>query len=217
MPALDDELARAASEFETLDELRTDIEERLHDQLEAELDAQFRERALDAVVDTATVAGIEPLVERRAAALLTALARSLEQRGITVETYLTATGRTPEALEASTRAEAERAVRREVVLEAVADKLGIEISDDEIAELIRREAAEAGDDPEEAVESIRERGSFDQIRADLRLRKALDVIAEDVKKIPVELAQAREKLWTPEKENVGSGMKIWTPGSEEKP
>jgi hypothetical protein len=47
------------------------------------------------------------------------------------------------------------------------------------------------------------------------MRKALDEIAAGVKPIPVELAQAREKLWTPEKEKTPSGMNIWTPGSEE--
>jgi len=39
--------------------------------------------------------------------------------------------------------------------------------------------------------------------------------AADVKRIPVELADAREKLWTPEKEKEGTKMNIWTPGSEE--
>ena len=217
LPELGDDLARTASEFETLDELRADIEARLGQQLEAELEVRFREDALDAVVATATVDGIEPLVERRAAALLNALARSLERRGITTETYLAATGQTAEALQASTREEAERAVKREVVLEAVADKLDIRVPDEEIEQLIREEAAEAGDDPDETVTAIRERGGFDQIRGDLRLRKALDEIAAGVKKIPVELARAREKLWTPEKEKGGTGMKIWTPGSEEKP
>jgi trigger factor len=218
LPPVDDELARAASEFETLAELRADIEARLRDQLEAELEARFRENALDALVESTTVTGIEPLVQRRAAALLNALARSLEQRGITVDTYLRATGRTAEALQASTMVEAERAVKREVVLEAVADKLAVEITDDEIEELIHSEATAAGEEPDSAVEALRARGDFDQIRQDLRLRKALDEIAAGVKRIPVELAQARERLWTPEKEEkVGSGMKIWTPGSEETP
>ena len=59
-------------------------------------------------------------------------------------------------------------------------------------------------------------GGFEQLRDDLRLRKALDEIVAGVKRIPVDLARAREKLWTPEKEKGGREMKIWTPGSEEK-
>jgi trigger factor len=106
-------------------------------------------------------------------------------------------------------------VKRELVLEAVADQLEVQVSDEEIEELIRREAADADEDPDKAVASLREGGGFEQLRSDLRLKKGLDEIVAGVKRIPVDLARAREKLWTPEKEKGGAGMKIWTPGSEE--
>lgn len=215
LPELDDDLARSATEFETLAELRGDIESRLREQLEAELEARFRQDALDALVDATAVEGIEPLVERRANALLTSLVRGLKERGIDAETYLTATGQTAEQLQATTRAEAERQVKRELVLEAAAGKAEINVSDDEVEELIRTEAAEAGEDPDEMVAAMRERGGFEQLRGDLRAKKALDEIVAGVKRIPLDLAKAREKLWTPEKEKGGTGMKIWTPGSEE--
>ncbi len=124
LPPLDDELAQATSEFETLAELRADVESRLREQLEAELEAQFRENALDALVDASTIEGIDPLVDRRANSLLAGFLRSLEQRGIKPETYLTMTGQSPEQLQQNMRAEAERAVKRELVLEAVADAQG---------------------------------------------------------------------------------------------
>ena len=123
--------------------------------------------------------------------------RSLQQRGIDPQAYLTMTGQTPEALQANARAEAERAVKRELVLEAVADKEQIEVTDEEVEALIREEAAAADQDPDEAIETMRERGGFDQLRGDLRLRNALDVVAGGVQPISVELAQARDKLWTP--------------------
>jgi trigger factor len=217
LPDADDELARSVSEFETIADLRADLEARLREQLEAELDARFRTDALDALVDASTVEGAEPLVERRAAALATTLVRSLERQGVSFETYLSATGQTAEAVQAGARAEAERAIRRELVLETVADEQGIEVSDEEIEEAIRGEAAVADEDPEEAIRLLRERGGFDRLRNDLRMRKALDEVVSGVKRIPVELAKAREKLWTPEKEKGGTGMKIWTPGSEERP
>ena len=81
LPAADDELARSSSEFETIAELRADIEARLREQLSEELDARFRQDALDALVAASTIEGVEPLVERRAAALLNGLVRSLERRG----------------------------------------------------------------------------------------------------------------------------------------
>ena len=113
------------------------------------------------------------------------------------------------------RAQAERAIRRELVLDAVADKLGIEITDEELEAFVREQSEAVGDDPDTTLATLRERGALEALRSDLRMRKALDEIAAGVKPIPVELAQAREKLWTPEKEKSTSGMNIWTPGSEE--
>jgi trigger factor len=215
LPELDDDLARAASEFETLDELRGDLEARLREQLEEELDARFRENAVDALVDVSDVGPIEPLVERRSAELLTGLVRSLERRGISFQTYLAMTGQPQDAVVGRLREQAAQAVKRELVLDAVANRLGTEVSDEEVDELIREQAVEVGEEPERIGTVMRETGGFEQLRADLRLKKALDEVVSQVRRIPVELAQAREKLWTPEKEKAGAGMKIWTPGSEE--
>ena len=86
--------------------------------------------------------------------------------------------------------------------------------DEEIDELIESQSEE-GDDIEESKRLLQENGGYERIRADLRLKKALDEIVAGVKRIPVELAAARDKLWTPEKEKEGTKMNIWTPGSEE--
>jgi trigger factor len=215
LPALDDELARATSEFETLAELRADVEERVRTAVAAELEAQFREDAVDALVAASTVEVADALVERRTAELWAGLERSLERRGIAVEVYLTMIGQPQEQVLARMREEAERAFKRELVLEAAADELGIEVSDEDVEALIRSEAEEAGENADEVMSVMRERGGFDKLRGDLRLKKALDEIVAGVARIPVELARAREKLWTPEKEKGASGMKIWTPGSEE--
>jgi trigger factor len=214
LPALDDELARAATEFETLADLRSEIETRLREQLEDELTIRLREAAVDALVDASDVDTVEPLIERRTAELWGGIARSLERRGISAETYLTMTGQTAEELVARLRAEADRSLKRELVLDAVADKLDIDVTDEEIDELIREQVAD-GDDPEEAKRLLQESDGYEKLRADLRLKKALDEVAGGVKRIPVELARAREKLWTPEKEKGTKGMNIWTPSSEE--
>lgn len=214
LPELDDELAQAVTEFETLAELREDIEGRLAEQLEDELTVRLREAAVDALVEASQVETVEPLVERRTAELWTGIARSLQRRGVSAETYLTMTGQSAEEVVARLRAEAERSLKRELVLDAVATKLEIEVADAEIDELIQEQTPD-GDDPQEAARVLRESGGYEKLRADLRLKKALDEVAAGVKRIPVELAAAREKLWTPEKEKGSKGMNIWTPSSEE--
>ena len=218
LPPLDDELARAASEFDTLGGLRADIEARLREQLEEELEAEFRAEAADRLVQASRIEASGPLVDARARELLEGMARSLQRRGVSVETYLAVTNQTPEQLIEHLRAEAARAVARELALEAVADRLGIEISDEALRAFIREQAEAAGEDAvEETVERVWQGPVREQLREDLRLRAALDRVAADVKRIPIDLARAREKLWTPEKGAAPSETKLWTPASKERP
>ncbi len=215
LPPVDDELAKAASEFETLDELRAEIEGRLRVQLEEELDAQFRTAAVDALVAATRFEVADGLVQSRAVELWNALVRSLERRGISAEAYLRLSNRSPQEIQADIEEEARRALAREIVLEAAADKLGLEVSDEDIDELIREEAEAADEDPEELIGQVKAAGRYEALRADLRLRRALDRLAAEVKRIPLELAEARDKLWTPEKEKPETAAKLWTPGSKE--
>jgi trigger factor len=215
LPALDDDLARATTEFDTLAELRDDIESRLREQLDDEIERAFRAETVDRLVDASNVDASGPLVEARASELLNGLARSFERRGISLETYLQLTNESPEDLRERLLEEAKRSVARELVLDAVADKLGLEVSDDEIAELIRAEAEAGEEDPEELLAQIRESPTFERLREDLRLRKALDSVVAEVEPIPAELARARDKLWTPEQEKAPGDTKLWTPGSKE--
>src|SRR6476659_6770481 len=190
LPPLDDELAKAASEFDTFDALRTEIEERLTGEIADELEGLFRAAAVDELVRATNFMPTGPLVELRTRELLNGLARSLQQRGIDANTYLQVTGQSPEELEQRLRAEATMSVARELVLEAVADKLGIEVVDDEI------------------LEEVIAQGGADSVRGDIRLKKALDRVAADVKPIAPDLHEARESIWTPEKEQPAEAPKL---------
>jgi trigger factor len=215
LPPLDDDLARTTSEFDTLDALRSDIERRIAEQLEDRAEGEFRAAAVDELVKATDVQAAGPLVEARTRELITGLARSLQARGIDADTYLNLTGQTPEALEERLRAEASQSVARELVLEAVADKLGLQVTDEEIEELIREQAELHEDDPDQAVEQVFAGGGHEALRGDLRLRKALDRVAAEVKRIPAEVARTRDEIWTPEKETPPTETNLWTPGSKE--
>jgi trigger factor len=215
LPELDDELARSASEFDTIADLRADIEGRLREQLDAEIENAFRANAVDALVTASKVSPAGPLVESRTRELLSGFIRSLERRGIAPETYLQLTGRTAEELTASMQLEAALSVARELVLEAVADKVGIEVSDDEVKQLVREQAESAGEDADKVIDDLWQHGRHEDLREDLRLRAALDRVAAEVKPIPIEQAEAREAIWTPDKEKPEQETKLWTPGSKE--
>jgi trigger factor len=216
LPPLDDELARAASEFDTVEQLRADIEGRLREQLEEEIEGQFRAAAADRLVEATGVRPSGQLVESRANELLAGLLRTLERRGISADTYLAVTNQTPEQLRERLTAEAAQSVARELVLEAVAEKAGLEVTDEELKDFIREQAREAGEEDVEAVvDGIWQNGRHELLREDLLLRRALDRVVAEVKPIPVDLARAREKLWTPEKETTPGERNIWTPGQRE--
>src|SRR5439155_1713669 len=87
LPPLDDDLARAASEFETFAELRDDVESRLREQIEEEVETRFRADAADALVAASKVDAAGPLVESRTRELLRAFARQVEARGVELETF----------------------------------------------------------------------------------------------------------------------------------
>ena len=216
LPEIDDELARAASEFDSIAELRASIESTLRQQLDAEIDAAFRMSAVDELVRASQVQPAIPLVRTRAADLLTGFARSLERRGVSLETYLAASGGSSADLERQMVLEAAVSVARELALEALAERAAIEVSDDDVKAYIREETEASGElDADGVIEDVWAHGQQESIREDLRLRAALDRLVADVKPIAPELAEARDKLWTPDKEKAEGETKLWTPGSKE--
>jgi trigger factor len=215
LPPLDDELARAASEFDTLAELSADLEQRMQDVLDEEAETQYRAAAVDSLVQASNVQVGGPLVEARTRELLNGLGRSLESRGISAEAYFQLSGQTAEQLVQRMTQEAALSVARELVLEAVADQLELEVTDSEVEDLIREQAELSGDDPDAAIKQVFDSGRQELLRSDLRLRKALDRVAAEAKRIPLEVARAREEIWTPDKESQPTETKLWTPGSKE--
>jgi trigger factor len=211
LPPLDDTLATSASEFDTLEELRADIVSRIEGLLQKEAESQFRVAAVDELVKASKVEVASLVVEVRTRDLLSAFVRQLEARGIDPVAYLRAAGVSGAELEQRFREEAANSIGRELVLEGVADKLGIEVSDDEIrADLL------ADGEAEEEVDEFIDAGGADRVRPDLRLKKAVDRIAAEVTPISQELANARESIWTPGKEEgVAAEKKLWTPGEKE--
>jgi trigger factor len=216
LPPLDDDLARSASEFETFAELRADVESRLREQIEEEIETRFRADAADALVAASKVDAAGPLVDSRTRELLRGLARQVEARGLDLETFLAMSGQQPEDLVARLHDEAQRSVARELVLDTVAEQLELDVPDSEVEELVREQAEPVGDDPEEMLVALRESGRFESLREDLRLRKALDRVAADVKRIPLAQAEAREAIWTPDKENPPTETKLWTPDQQQR-
>jgi len=211
LPELDDDLARSASEFDTLDELRADIEQRIREQIEAEVDEAFRRAALDRLVEASNVQVSGPLVDARTRTLLGELDAVLQRSGGSLEAYLQMSGDSAEDLIRRLRDQAAASVAGELVLEAAADQLGIQVSDEEVDQAFR----DRFEEPDKIIEQAHAAGAYDTERESMRLSRALDRIAAEVERIAPEQAAAREAIWTPDKEKPATETKLWTPGSKE--
>lgn len=219
LPELDDDFAADASEFDTLEELRDDIREKVGAALGSRAEEDFRMAAIDAAVAEASVEVPEELATARATERWERMERQLAQRGMDPNQFLQMQGKTRDELIAETREDAEKELKREAVVTAIAEAEAIEVSEEEMVEALEHSAEHERISPEKLLERLRQSGRDALIREDLQARKAIELVAEAAKPIPkeeadarIEKAEAREKLLAPEGEGKGKTSELWTPG-----
>ena len=162
----------------------------------------------------ATVEVPEALVEARAKELLDQTLHSLSHQGIPKEIYLQISGKTEEEIVEDSKADAETALKRDAVLAAVVEAEGLEVSDDELLEVVAPSAERERTSPKKLLERLKSSGRIEDLKTDVVTRKAVDLLADSATPISVEQAEARGKLWTPAKaEGPSGGQPLWTPGS----
>jgi len=210
LPTLDDDFASEASEFDTLEELREDIRTRLGDAVEQRIEQDFRVAAVDAVLASATIELPDELTLARASERFQRFERQLAAQGMDPAAYLQIQGKTREEVIDESKPDAERELKREAVLAAIADAEAIEVSEQEMVEALEHSAEHERMRPEKLLERLRESGREAILREDVRTRKAIDFLAESAQPIPIAQAEAREKIWTPEKKREVAGS-LWTP------
>jgi trigger factor len=218
LPELDDDFAGEAGGFDTLDELRGDIESKIRQAEERVIEQEFRQAAVDAAVANAKVDLPHDLVHAKAHEMWHETAHRLQHQGVDPARYLQLVNKTEEDLVVEAEPEAEQALKREAVLAAIVDDANIEVSDEEAFEALKDVASRSSENVNEdalrrSLERAKEEGRDDALREDIAMRKAVDLLVESAKPIPAEQAEAREKLWTPEKEAEEKSSQIWTPGS----
>jgi trigger factor len=211
LPELDDDFAADNSDFDTLAELRADIEHRLAHAAEHRSEHAFRDAALEAAVAHATVEIPEEIVLARATEVWERVERSLASRGMDPEMYLKIQDKSREEAIEDAREDAEGGLRREAVLAAVADAEEIEATEEDMLEALRPPAGEKGK-PEKLLKRLRDEGREALLAEEIRMRKAADLIVDEAKAIEMDRAEAREKLWTPEGEGQAPPGELWTPG-----
>lgn len=177
LPKLDDDFAQEASEFDTLDELRDDLRQRLEAAAEAQRASELETRVLQTYLDQVEVPLPESLVHDELHYRANRFAQQLTRMGANLEQYLQAIGQTAEDVEADLRAQSERAVKAQLVLEAVANAEGLEASDEEVDAELRRQAEQVGRTPEEVRKALGD-GRVGVISGDILRSKALAFMVE---------------------------------------
>jgi trigger factor len=183
LPEADDDFAADNSDFDTLDELRADIEHRILHSMEHRVEDEYREAVLDAVADGAEIDLPDEVIAARAEEVWERLERQLQGSGMDPEMYLQMQGKTREEAIEEAKPDAEKGLRREAVLEAVAEAEAIEVSEEEMIEALAPPAGEKGK-PEKLLKQLRKDGRDALLTQEIRMRKAADLIVESAK--PVE-------------------------------
>lgn len=173
LPEADDEFAQLASEFDTLEELTTDLRERLSRVKRMEQVTAARDKVLDAIVDATEVPLPESVVTAEIESRVHEAIHPFDHDEEKFAEFLGESGQTRETFDAEAREEAESSVRVRLVLDALADAEEVLVSDEELTERIVFQAQQYQMPPEEFVRRIQEAGQLGAVYADVRRSKAL--------------------------------------------
>jgi trigger factor len=178
LPEATDAWASDASEFDTLDELRASLTERMVRVRRAQASMAWREKVGEALAELVTDELPDALISQEMQSRLQDLAMRLQAQGMRLEQYLAMTGTDPEAFSSELRGTAIAGVKVDLALRAVAEAEGIECTDDDLTDELEGVASRVG----ESVDTVRERfervGQLSAIRSDIKKRKALEWLLE---------------------------------------
>ena len=178
LPEADDGFAKTASEFDTMDELRADLREKLGELKEREANAVLRDRALDTLVDAVEVDLPDTLIDEETEHRVAHARERAQRAGTTLEDALADQGWDEARLREDAREHAIRAVKSDLVLESIAKGEQFEVTADEIGAEVTILAQAYGRDPKELAKQLERSGQIVTLAGDIIRSKALDLLVE---------------------------------------
>ena len=174
LPEIDDELAKDVSEFDTIAELRADIENKLKDSAKQQAETQFENAIFDTVVAGTDAVIPQVLYDRRIDQRVREFENQLQQQygDLKLEEYLQLTGMTMEQLRDEYEPQAKKEVTLRLALEKIADTEDIQVSDEELDEALTEFAGQL----QAPVEFVKSRIPVEDYRTDLRVQKVVELI-----------------------------------------
>ena len=173
LPEADDEFAQMASEFDTLDELNADLRERVARVQKVEQAGQIRDKVLEALLAAVEVPLPETIVKAEVDAVLHNAIHGLEHDEAKLGELLEEQGSSREEFDKDTRESAEKSVKTQLLLDAIAEAEGTGVGQQELTERILFQAQQYGMAPEQFIQQIQQAGQLGAVFADVRRGKAL--------------------------------------------
>ncbi|MBR5367170.1 MAG: trigger factor [Clostridia bacterium] len=193
LPVLDDEFARDASEFDTLDEYKEDIKKHLEEDKKKAADNRVDERLIDALIEKLEADIPECMFENETENEVRDYDNRLRMNGLDLKTYFQYTGLDLDALRKQMRPTAERQVKTRLALERIAAKEALSVTDEEIEEEYKRLSEQFGMEADKVKEAV----DHDSVEADLKVKKAIDLVRE--KAAVTEVEETKEEAKEEEK------------------
>jgi len=188
-PTLDDEFAKDVSEFETLEDLKKDLKEKLKARRQEQAEKDYEAAIIEALCEKLECDVPQAMIDYRANKMIEDMANRLQGSGLTLEQYLGMMGMNMDLMKAQAQVSAAQEVRTGLALEAVAEAEGIVISDEDAdAEMVRL-AEQYGAD----IENVRASMDVAALKKDMATQKALDVVKSTVKKPAKKPAKKEEE------------------------
>ena len=181
LPPIDDAFAQLASEFDTLDELRADLEQRLTRVKRIEQLYAARDKALAEIVQRADVPAPDGVVREEVEHRKQAMSDELERIGASMEDYLSAEEKSEEQIDEELTTAAQEGVKIQLVLDTLADAEKIQINDDEYGREVVHRAQRLGMAPQAYYDQLVKSGMAAAVYGDVRRAKALNLVMERVK------------------------------------
>ena len=180
LPELTDEWAAENSDFETVEELRADLVERMTKVRRAQGASQLQEKVAEALAALVLDDLPEALISNELNNRLQDLGMRLQAQGMGLEQYLMMTGRSQEQLLEELRQSAETGARVDLGLRAVVESEGIECTDDDLEAEVAEVAERVDEKPEDVLAQLERNDQLPAVRSDIKKRKALEWLLDHV-------------------------------------
>ncbi|MGF6989403.1 trigger factor [Lachnospiraceae bacterium PF1-21] len=180
LPEIDDEFAAEVSEFDTLEEYKADIKEKLKEEKEKEGKAKQEDAAVEAAVKAATFEIPEPMIETQVMQMSDDFANRIQSQGLSMEQYFQFTGMTAEKMMEDMKPQAIKRIETRLVLEAIAKAEKIEISDERLDEEISK-MAESYQMEADKLKELMGDAEKEQMKEDMAVQEAVTFLVDNAK------------------------------------